>query len=101
MCDASIDPRNVAETPPLLQPSKGCFRFRWFSSMKDRIAGSFKEVAMSANQSSEPVYKVTTERNLPMRARDGVTLYADVYRPDAPGKFPVLVCRTPYDKSQE
>ncbi|HLI81067.1 MAG TPA: CocE/NonD family hydrolase, partial [Candidatus Binataceae bacterium] len=56
---------------------------------------------MNANQSSEPVYKVIAERHLPMRTRDGITLYADVYRPDAPGKFPVLVCRTPYDKSQE
>jgi putative CocE/NonD family hydrolase len=34
-----------------------------------------------------------------MRARDGVTLYADVYRPAAQGRFPVLVIRTPYDKS--
>jgi putative CocE/NonD family hydrolase len=36
-----------------------------------------------------------------MRTRDGVTLYADVYRPDASGRFPVLVVRTPYDKSQD
>src|ERR1700737_2441676 len=56
---------------------------------------------MSAKQSSEPTYKVTVQRHLPMQTRDGVTLYADVYRPNAPGKFPVLVCRTPYDKSQE
>ena len=55
---------------------------------------------MSANQ-SDPTYKVTVQRHLPMRTRDGITLYADVYRPDAPGKFPVLVCRTPYDKSQD
>ena len=29
-----------------------------------------------------------------MQTRDGVTLYADVYRPDADGRFPVLVVRT-------
>src|SRR5881628_3519208 len=28
--------------------------------------------------------------------RDGVKLYADVYRPRREGKFPVLVVRTPY-----
>ena len=56
---------------------------------------------MSTSQFSDPVYKVIVERHLPMRTRDGITLYADVYRPDAPGKFPVLVCRTPYDKSQD
>src|SRR4030095_5239598 len=28
--------------------------------------------------------------------RDGVKLYADIYRPQREGKFPVLVVRTPY-----
>jgi uncharacterized protein len=56
---------------------------------------------MNAKQSSTPTYTVKVQRHLPMRTRDGVTLYADVYRPEAPGKFPVLVCRTPYDKSQD
>jgi predicted acyl esterase len=31
--------------------------------------------------------------------RDGVTLRADVYRPDAPGPRPVIVARTPYGKT--
>ena len=30
--------------------------------------------------------------------RDGITLRADIYRPKADGKFPVLLVRTPYDK---
>lgn len=30
--------------------------------------------------------------------RDGVTLRADIYRPQADGKFPVLLQRTPYNK---
>jgi hypothetical protein len=38
------------------------------------------------------------ETDVPMRTRDGVTLRADVYRPDAPGRFPVLLSRLPYDK---
>src|SRR5215216_6734900 len=44
-------------------------------------------------------YEVTIEQDVPMRTRDGVTLYADVYRPDAPGRFPVMVARGPYGKS--
>ena len=56
---------------------------------------------MATDNATEPAYKVVVEKNLPMRARDGVTLCADVYRPDAEGKFPVLVVRTPYDKSGE
>ena len=54
-----------------------------------------------ATQESKAVHRVIVERDLPMRTRDGVALYADVYRPDATGRFPVLVVRTPYDKSQE
>ena len=41
---------------------------------------------------------VVVERDVPMRTRDGVRLYADVFRPDAPGRFPVLLSRSPYGK---
>lgn len=38
-------------------------------------------------------------RNVPVPMRDGVTLRADVYRPDTPGKHPVLLQRTAYGKT--
>jgi X-Pro dipeptidyl-peptidase (S15 family) len=41
--------------------------------------------------------QVSTNVTIPMR--DGVRLYADVYRPDGPGPFPVLLQRTPYNKT--
>ncbi len=44
-------------------------------------------------------YNVKVEHNLPIMMRDGTMTYADVYRPDAPGAFPALLQRTPYDKS--
>lgn len=44
-------------------------------------------------------YAVVIERGVAAKMRDGVALYADVYRPRADGKFPVLLTRTPYDKS--
>lgn len=44
-------------------------------------------------------YEVTFERNATAKMRDGVTLRADIYRPRANEKFPVLLERTPYDKS--
>jgi putative CocE/NonD family hydrolase len=56
---------------------------------------------MATQQGSEAVQRVVVERDVSMRTRDGVTLYADVYRPGAAGRFPVLVVRTPYDKSQD
>jgi len=43
-------------------------------------------------------YEVTIERAVTMTTRDGVTLRADIYRPKADGKFPVLLQRTPYNK---
>jgi uncharacterized protein len=43
-------------------------------------------------------YAVTYERNVPVKMRDGVILRADIYRPSADGKFPVLLQRTPYNK---
>ena len=46
-------------------------------------------------------YEITVRRNVPVKMRDGVTLQADIYRPTANGKFPVLLVRTPYDKTQE
>ena len=43
-------------------------------------------------------YNVVHEKNVPMKTRDGLTLYADIVRPDAPSRYPVLVSRTPYGK---
>lgn len=42
---------------------------------------------------------VTIERKVPCATRDGVTLYADVYRPSAPGEYPVLLMRQPYGRA--
>jgi len=46
-------------------------------------------------------YAVKVERGVAVKMRDGVALHADVYRPDADGKFPVLLERTPYNKAGE
>ena len=45
-------------------------------------------------------YSIKADFNVPIQMRDGTTTYADIFRPDAPGeRFPVLLTRTPYDKS--
>ncbi len=41
---------------------------------------------------------IRVDQNVPARMRDGTILYTDVYRPEAPGRYPVILCRTPYDK---
>ena len=39
------------------------------------------------------------ETNVAVPMRDGTILYADIYRPEESGPFPVLLQRTPYDKT--
>ena len=52
------------------------------------------------------MYQVEVEQNVPATMRDGVILAANVHRPVRGGKaidgpLPVLLQRTPYDKSSE
>ncbi len=48
--------------------------------------------AMAEPPRSEPLYRVKHETKVPVPMRDGVKLAAEIFRPDAPGKFPVLMC---------
>lgn len=41
-------------------------------------------------------YNVIEELDVKVEMRDGVRLSTNIYRPDAPGRFPVLLTRTPY-----
>ena len=52
----------------------------------------------STVHAAEP-FEVTIERGVTAKMRDGVLLRADIYRPKAEGKFPILLQRTPYNKS--
>jgi putative CocE/NonD family hydrolase len=57
----------------------------------------FGSAAMA--QTAKP-YEFTVEYNVATKMRDGVTLRADIYRPKTDEKLPVLLMRTPYDKSR-
>jgi putative CocE/NonD family hydrolase len=43
-------------------------------------------------------YSVITQPGVRVKMRDGVLLAADIYRPQAEGKFPVILTRTPYNR---
>jgi putative CocE/NonD family hydrolase len=43
---------------------------------------------------------ISIEYDVAVPMRDETVLRADVYRPDGPGPFPVLLARTPYGKSE-
>jgi len=59
----------------------------------------FSFVLSSSVARAAESYEVTIEHNVTAKMRDGVVLRADVYRPKADGKFPVLLQRTPYNKT--
>jgi putative CocE/NonD family hydrolase len=44
------------------------------------------------------VQQVAVDLDVPMQTRDGVTLRANVYRPEGAGHWPVLLTRLPYGK---
>lgn len=48
---------------------------------------------------SEEYQSYITEKDVFITMRDGVILTADVYRPDGPGPFPVILTQTPYNKN--
>ncbi|MDX1396779.1 MAG: CocE/NonD family hydrolase [Gemmatimonadota bacterium] len=50
-------------------------------------------------ETDDAPFAIVVERNVPAAMRDGVILRADIYRPDAPGRFPVVLRRTPYSKA--
>lgn len=58
------------------------------------VTGLFSFTDVTDNDSH--LNDIRIERHKPVRMSDGVTLYADVYLPAAPGKYPTLVTRTPY-----
>jgi putative CocE/NonD family hydrolase len=45
-------------------------------------------------------YRVAVEGGVRVKMRDGIALVADVYRPLADGRFPVLLERTPYNRAE-
>jgi putative CocE/NonD family hydrolase len=54
---------------------------------------------MATTEQASYLGGVTVERDVAGRMRDGTLLRADVYRPEQEGEYPVLLQRTPYDKT--
>ncbi|HLV85888.1 MAG TPA: CocE/NonD family hydrolase [Candidatus Sulfotelmatobacter sp.] len=66
------------------------FAFAYFGPLGEVLLAQ-SPVAVSAD--------MLIQHDVPMKTRDGVTLHADIYRPKSSDKFPVILMRTPYDKS--
>src|SRR5947208_2918102 len=67
------------------------------------LLGHLVAIGASSRLSAQPVplkasYKVQTQRAVMIPMRDGKRLSADVFRPDAEGRFPVIMMYHPYRK---
>jgi uncharacterized protein len=47
------------------------------------------------------MHRIRAKLGVPVPMRDGVKLSTDVYLPDAPGPFPVILVRTPYSNNTD
>ncbi|HKQ51723.1 MAG TPA: CocE/NonD family hydrolase [Pyrinomonadaceae bacterium] len=65
------------------------------------LALAFVTTTPLAAAPAEASYKVIIEHDVRARMRDGVWLVADIYRPESAEKFPVIVERTPYNRTGE
>lgn len=63
------------------------------------VAGGGMQLLLAQTSPSAASSDILIERDVAMKARDGVILYADIYRPRSSDKFPVILMRTPYDKT--
>ena len=67
--------------------------------MSFALAAAFLSLSVLPIEIRAQSDSVIVERDVPAKMRDSVTLKADIYRPTADGKYPVLLQRTPYDKN--
>ncbi len=58
----------------------------------------FSQTALGQKKKTDP-NEPAMEANVAVPMRDGVILRADIFRPAKPGKYPVLMMRTPYNKN--
>jgi putative CocE/NonD family hydrolase len=56
--------------------------------------------APAALQAEAPACTFTVQNDVATPMRDGVILRSNVYTPDSPGPFPILLVRTPYNKDR-
>lgn len=77
----------------------GCAASREDARGAGARASAASSVAWPRLEAPEAPYRLKAEYGVMVPMRDGVRLSADVFRPDAPGQFPVILSRTPYNKA--
>jgi predicted acyl esterase len=79
--------------------NKGTLRMRFFVPAMFVIASIFAVARPSvAEHVDSGVPGMAFDHNVPVTMTDGVQLRTNIYRPDKPGRFPVLMLMGPYGK---
>jgi putative CocE/NonD family hydrolase len=78
----------------------GCRAFGTFSRQDARSQGEHVTGGQATQRlTGETLHHVRRDRNVRIPMPDGVTLAADVFRPDTPGRYPVVLEYLPYRKN--
>jgi hypothetical protein len=80
----------------LFQDFKWLVKELWEKAEKYALLPFFRIPTETPNLYS----RVLVQKNVAIPMRDGVRLYADIYKPETEGKFPVVLIRMPYGKSE-
>lgn len=52
-------------------------------------------------EGSQPIFGVKIDKDVYIPMRDDARLAADIYRPNAVGRYPALLSMSPYDKDMQ
>lgn len=69
-----------------------------FQGVVDGFEGVFVDPLAKYPELSQPTIRKVKHETLSAKMRDGVPLVSEVVRPDAEGKFPTILIRTPYGR---
>lgn len=73
-------------------------KLRW---IVDGWSAVFEDPLAKFPELSQATYATKTMTGLKMKTRDGVELVSDVILPSKPGKYPVILTRTPYGRASD
>ena len=66
--------------------------------LKPEIMSTMLSKGFPEDKLSQPKYKMIVEKDVFVTMRDGIKVAVDIFRPDAPGKFPALYATSAYQK---
>lgn len=72
-----------------------------FQAVDSEVTGVLSDPMAAFPELSQTTFKAKTVSGVKVPMRDGVNLVHDAVMPDAPGKYPVILVRTPYGRKDQ